>query len=640
MAQASAFATRETCAVRHGETPVVQTLLRRLPYSNCTPYASGTLSDVVMSSLLATLSHRGGDLSRDVVEGLSDLVSTMTAMAEGTAGTNFFLSSLDPGVGKTTSLIHFVQALLGSTGHQDVAVLVCLSRRDEIERLVGELGLDGQDFAVLTADDATNSLSPTPTDQARILLTTHEMVSRRCAGGGRFSDIKAFQYQGEVRAVRIWDEGILPGKVISISTDELAALREPLRTPHPTLAALVDTLERDIQAADQCLPFPWPSVEAISGVSLGAARKGLEQKHVDYLDALYALSDRQILLRKHYPGSTVISALDTRDVLPDDLAPMVVLDASGRVRSTYAQWEKTKGNLVRLRAVPRSYGNLTIRIMEKGAGRSSWNKNGAALAQEVAHVIDTKPGEPWLVLYHKGAIGGTVPDQIRGFVSTDPDRVRFLNWGKHQGTNDFRAIPNVILAGTQFYADSEYEMMTRHCSSIVNDVEVPKTLLDQMRDGEHMHHILQALCRSAVRKGMGAECGHCNAYIIAAKASGIRKLLPKTFPGCKIGTWTPTAKKKPSGKVGEAVGHVEKFFEDDPKGTFLLRDLRDLLGNTDPTNFKNKIRTHPSFKEALAELGLEEVATGSSWHRNALAKQCVFPCDDEGEDDEVTGWDL
>ena len=54
-----------------------------------------------------------------------------------------YLSSLDPGVRKTTTLIHFIRALLGSAHHGDEAVLVGLSRLDEIKRLVEEVGLNG-----------------------------------------------------------------------------------------------------------------------------------------------------------------------------------------------------------------------------------------------------------------------------------------------------------------------------------------------------------------------------------------------------------------------------------------------------------------------------------------------------------------
>jgi hypothetical protein len=260
--------------------------------------------------------------------------------------------------------------------------------------------------------------------------------------------------------------------------------------------------------------------------------------------------------------------------------------------------------------------------MEKGGSKSSWNADGEALAKEVASRIDSKPDKPWLGIYLKAACGGAVPDMIRGLVNTDPERISFLNWGQHQGTNAYRDISNVIIAGTMFYTDADYELMVRGCGGIPNDQEVPKHLIQQMKDGEHMHHILQALCRSSVRKGVGASCGPCDAYIMASKQSGIRDLLPVVFPGCKIMPWEPTTKTL-SGKVGEAVVHVDAFFEADPDGVFLLRDLKGKLEIKDASNFRNSIRYHESFQPALERLGVEEVVSGKGRTKNALAKKPV-----------------
>jgi hypothetical protein len=541
----------------------------------------------------------------------------MVAMADGIAPPSFFLSSLDPGVGKTTTLIHFVQELLRSEQHEGVAALLCVSRLEEIARLVEEMDFDEADFAVLTSDEEVNRLSSTLPSEARVVFTTHAMVKSRCRGG-RFRDAEVFHYQGEVRAVRIWDEEMLPGDVVSLSTDQLAALRDPLRVSHPALAELIEGLERDLRVSRGSGTMTWPDVEEATGFACWSARQGLEQRHAAYLDTLFTLSGRRVLLRKPNPASKVITALDSRDAIPDDLAPMVILDASGRIRATYDQWENTQGNLVRLTSAVRSYENLTIRVMDKGSGKASWSKNGDALALEVAHLIDSKPEEEWLVIYHKGVKSGRIPDQIMGLLSSNPDRVSFLNWGKHQGTNEYRHIRNVILAGMNNHPETDYEMKARYYSNILNDQEASKTLVDEMTAGEHKHHILQALCRSAVRGGSGSECGPCNAYIIAPKRSGIHKLLPEVFPGCKVRTWKP-AKSKPKGKVQEALVYIDEFFNDNPEGTLLFTELRSALG-CDASNFRRRIRHHGTFTAALKEKGIEETTVGNARHSNAFTR--------------------
>lgn len=140
MAQASALAIGATCAFPHGPASVVQTPFET-PYRECTTYGFSDLADATTTSLFEDLTRWGGPLSPGVEEALRCLVETMVAMAEGAARPSFYLSSLDPGVGKTTTLTHFVRALLRSAQYEDVAVLVGLSRLDEIRRLVEEIGL-------------------------------------------------------------------------------------------------------------------------------------------------------------------------------------------------------------------------------------------------------------------------------------------------------------------------------------------------------------------------------------------------------------------------------------------------------------------------------------------------------------------
>ncbi len=542
----------------------------------------------------------------------------MAAMADGTAPPNFFLSSLDPGVGKTTTLIHFVQHLLRSEHHRDVSVLLCVSRLDEIARLVEEMNLKGTDFAVCTSHDEVNQLSSTQLSEARVLFTTHAMVISRCRGR-RFQDVEVFRYRDGVRAVRVWDEAMLPAEVMSISTDQLASLRDPLRHSHPALAGLIEELERELVASRGRGTYTWPDVEEATGISCWSARRGIGQRHATYLDTLYSLSSRCVLLRKPHNASTVITALDSRDAIPDDLAPVVILDASGRVRATYEQWEKATGKLVRLPSAIKSYRNLTVQVMDKGSGKTAWAKHGCSLAQEVALLIDSKPHEEWLVVYHKAVNSGGIPDLIRGLLSTTPDHVSFLNWGRHQGTNEFRHVQNVILAGVNNYSEVDYEVMARCHSRIRSDEKVTKASVQAMEAGEHMHHILQALCRSAVRQGRASECGHCNAYIIAPKQSGIRDLIPVVFPSCAVSSWEP-ARVKATGKVQQALTYAERHFENYPEEVLRFADLRAEIGY-DASNFSKRIRSHSIFKAGLEALGVGEVTVGNYRYRNALAKR-------------------
>ena len=370
MDQAFALATGSACAAQL-ELDLVVSSPSRTINNDRTSYALRDLADTATSSLFAELTRRGdGLLHHDVEAALHDLVGAMVAMADGTAAPMFFLSSLDPGVGKTTTLTHFIPNLIKSSEHQDVAALLCFSRYEEIVRVVEEMNLSQADFAFLTSNEAVNQLSATEPSEARILFTTHAMITSRCRGG-RFRDVEVFRYRGQPRAVRVWDEALLPGEGIVLNTDQLASLRDPLRTRHPELADVVERLELEIKASGGQGALVWPDIAVASGVGRRAAKQCLERSAAIYLDHLYDLSGRRVALRRHSNTDTVIAALDTRDAIPRDLAPVVVLDASGRVRATYSQWERAKGKLVRLHPAARSYQNLTVHVMDRGAGRRS-----------------------------------------------------------------------------------------------------------------------------------------------------------------------------------------------------------------------------------------------------------------------------
>jgi len=138
-----------------------------------------------------------------------DLTRTLEAMAEGEAPAKFFLSSLDPGVGKTQTITHFVDALLSSPIHADVGVLICVARLSELGNLIHDMAIPEENLAVVTSNPTLNALGKAEPNRAQVLIITQQMIEKRL-NCGRFSDAGQFFYDGSPRAVRIWDESYLP----------------------------------------------------------------------------------------------------------------------------------------------------------------------------------------------------------------------------------------------------------------------------------------------------------------------------------------------------------------------------------------------------------------------------------------------
>lgn len=571
-----------------------------------------------LTKLAGYFSTRNHNPSPEQWDALAELAVALDDMANGTAKPVFFLSSLDPGVGKSQTLIHFVDALLESRAHEHVGVLLCVSRLSEVERMVQDIGIPPRMLSVRTSDERLNSMGGADTDQARIVITTQQMIESRLAERS-FVEASLFTFRGEPRAVRIWDEAFLPGRPITLAADDLAFVLRRLSMLSAELRADILGIFNDVEnlpsgAIYQVPDFAdrHPSVslnDALATTEGGTGAEDARKFRADeqaVLSSLWYLSGKTVTIRRD--GRFGNAVLDFRETLPPDLAPMVILDASGRVRATYRAMEHERGNLVRLRSAPKRYAPLTVNIWQTGGGKSAFAQNGPKLAAGIAKTIDTKPDQRWLVVTHrKDGRVGNIEKTIKGLLTSTPvDNVSFIQWGAHSATNEYADVPNVILAGTLFYRGSYYEALKRLAAGrrsgagAVNEHEMEET-----QAGEHAHLILQALCRGSVRKSDGDQCHPAEAWIIASVRSGIPAAIPSIFPGCQIKRWRPI-RRTLTGPAASASEYVEAWARKAKPGDVLpFRTIQRDLG-IDKDTFKDTVRRAVPFSEELAELGVEE----------------------------------
>jgi hypothetical protein len=66
-------------------------------------------------------------------------------------GLDVMVSSLDPGVGKTTAIRFFIDVLLSGPAYADAGVLLCVARLDEVKNLIESIGIPPDMLAVLTS---------------------------------------------------------------------------------------------------------------------------------------------------------------------------------------------------------------------------------------------------------------------------------------------------------------------------------------------------------------------------------------------------------------------------------------------------------------------------------------------------------
>jgi len=552
--------------------------------------------------------------------GIIDLVDALESMANGTLDPLPYLSPLDPGVGKTEAVVEFIRALMSSRAHRDVGVLICVSRLEEIKTLIEKMQLAKDDVGVYTADDDTNALGSGDIDNARILFVSQQMVNSRLSDGKAFKDLDLLHFGGSPRQVKIWDESMLPAEELTINVDALARLPSLVRKLSFPLADRLHALCEEVRALKNPTTYTVPDLEAEYDLEYEDAKPLFSKEPNRDREAAYTLwklSGKTVRVAHDARGNTL---LDYRDHLPDDFFPVVILDASGRVRTTYEFWEKHRRNLFKLATASKRYDNLTIHVWDKGGGKSAFRSNSSDLIEGIAGTINTKPDEEWLVILHKADARGTsgqasISDlsKLIGDLVTSPENVKHLTWGNEKATNEFAAVSNVILAGTLFYPKSIYEVRARASMGIGSDEDLDFDSYKALEMGEHKNLILQAACRGSVRRCIGDQGDAMDLYLIASNKTGIPYVLTDIFPGAKLERWIP--KDKPlRGKVGQAVEYIRQYFKDISHWSSPLpfSQVQKAIGMKHRQNFNQDIRKHAEFQATLVKMQISECSPNHS----------------------------
>jgi hypothetical protein len=569
-----------------------------------------TLSDETVRLLRETFVRDNHHPSPQMWEGIRDLALCLQKMADGQCDPKFYLSSLDPGVGKTKTIVHFLRALAASPKHDHVGVIVFFSTKQQIEHIIEDAGLKQSEFAVWVTDDEKaekklNDLGAEDRNSARVLFTTQQrlqLVSR----SRPFSSVSRFYFRGRPRQVRIWDEGLLPAESVTVVSSDLGSLHRPLRRRSEDIVAYLDGLRHKVDACPDHGFFDVPDLEAETGLSRTQvnALTADESNDTKKIAAdLWSLANTKVVIRDDGPftGRVMVSI---RESLPPDLAPIVILDASGRVRRTYRWWEQYRKTLVRLQQAEKRYDDLTIRVWNIAGGQWSFYDEGELQrrCKGIANTINANPTEPWLVVCYK-RFREKMERIIRARLMVEQKHVNFIHWGVEKATNEYKDTNNIILAGTRFLPASAYEGIGRAARGLRPDKgELDKSELDSIAQGEIADAVLQAACRGAARGCKDDRCLPSNLYVIASAKSRVRNLLPEVFRYCAITKWEPELMEL-TGQAADLVNYVIHWFEANPderEERLLFTQVRQAIGVSDASNFK-KLRDQDDVKHALAE---------------------------------------
>lgn len=468
------------------------------------------------------------------------------------------LASLDPGAGKTEALCSYLQTWKANGFRPSGGALIVLTTHKEIQSCIDRAGLEATDYAARVhkgAALATQGLLNA--DLAPVLFTTHEMLRRQCEGRS-FADTPCYHFRGRPRALRVWDEAFMPSTPAILRKDLIGQPLADLRPHNNAAVCILQALGDSLEAAGvgKAVQVPRAAESAHKALQTHLGHDAAER-----LSALKSLAGRAGVvvdcngLGLHLAGAVM--------PLPDDFAPCLILDASGRVRETYRAMEAA-GTLKRLPGFTANYSRLQVHHWNRAASRSTLrgDDDRHEVLASVAKLIGAEDdNEHWLIIHAQDRPGQSysVVDELRGLVA-NPDRLSFLHWGNHHGTNEYRLIRRVVVLGLWRPPMPVYSALHIAAGGSL-DLATDRGALDAIEAGEHRHNLLQAVCRASVRQGNEGTCGDCEVYVVDRLKDGAA-MLQETFPGAIVAPWEPVEKPMPAGAarvsmaIEEALQHA------------------------------------------------------------------------------------
>ena len=560
-----------------------------------------TLHAIAFDQLSAYLNDKGSPLQGQHKDALKAFMETLEDGLRGKLEDKYYLLSLDPGMGKTRACVEFIRAWREQGYQPNSSILIGVSTLDELKSFVTASGLPSDEFGVLTGNPEMNALGQSSNlhDQARVLFTTQQMIRSRTKGQS-FDDASEFHYNDQPRALRLWDESILPRDGVIIRRDDLLGLMSPLRPDFPDYVERLEALSRTIETSTEGALVVVDEALCLNRAQQRRAKALLSSREQGFVDKLQLVSGTSLrTVQDERYGSALISVTPT---LPEDFAPVIILDASGRVRETYEEWGRNKGNLVRLVSAGNSFHELNVHVWKRSSGKDTMNDpdTRTEIAMAMGTLFERDPEGRWLIVTYKGAKDGLELAVKRNKPANVNPKLTYIHWGIHHSTNEHRDIDNVIIVGQFTYRSLDYLGLVLASSGQPDPSDaMPDTRA--MKVGEYQHNLLQAVCRASVRKASQGVTERCNLFLITSQPR-IEEVLEKTFPGCGVTEWVGGDQLQ--GQILKATEFIRSCLINGDQESISKGSIAEHMGIISQ-NLSGNVLSKPEFAHFIGSNGLE-----------------------------------
>jgi hypothetical protein len=365
----------------------------------------------------------------------------------------------------------------------------------------------------------------------------------KALGAAPFAAASRFHYRGQRRAVVTWDEAFAFNRPVVLDADTVLGLAKSMRRQSDEAATTLIRWAADVSTVTGL--FSVPDFEEL-GVNFGRLEDdvGDRDELVTQVKALAVISGGDCFVSRQGAAAALITHYPE---IPKSLLPVVVTDASAKVNASYAQMAR-KVPVRWLQNAPKTYRNLTLRVVNTAASRSVYRDpkttRGRDLLDMIANYVASVPaGEDVLVIGYKGRFsikgvrGGILREALEERLRPeDKPRVRFLTYGHHTATNDHKHVRHVVLMGLNFTPRAAGHASSGAALDLnLRDEHPTEDQIRETQQGMLMDCTLQALLRGNARMGVDGDCGVMEAMVPQTKQTGLSDAdYRRMFPGAVL----------------------------------------------------------------------------------------------------------
>lgn len=580
------------------------------------------LSTRVVAGILRNLDRNGNYRSPGMQADMYKTASLMDRMINGDLERKYWVCDLPTGTGKTTLITSYCGYLAERL--KDDGALICVPTLEEIreltKRLVDTYGVQKSNIFIYTSDAEINALGCGEAlgQQAQICITTQQMIDSRIINVLSFNALDIFKFKGRPRALRLWDEAILPWKEFALTVDDIAALPKLFRNYYPEMANRLHDISSDVRKCERGT-YEFPDLLREHNFKHEDFKKDVLARFQNSEDArtvivtLIGLCGNKVRISRDQHQNTVVS---WKNHIPEDFLPVLIFDASGRARAMYDHYAACTKKLEIFTSATKRYDNVTFHHMNIAGSKTAWRKNAERLLGIVTDCVDAEPGRGCLVVHHKKEKTqthyGAVPD-VEGELSRSlrNRNVEFRTWGMHKHTNEYEELDKIVLAGLLYLPDRAIEVRTRGSNQLEADDEVEPEQLREVELGELRNDILQAVGRVCIRRSVKgdddeAQSPAADVYIIASNNAGCRisDLLRDLFPGCTVKQLKVPGARRLQWEM--ALDVLEAMHGDAEESWIAHATVMEAIGMDNVKNFNQRVRRNAEFRKELAEARWED----------------------------------